>query len=402
MKSSSPTQILWFKVWALALVQGAVALTWVIYNLYLVDLLTQFGFPQTLAVGLLVLENGLAAVMEPLMGSLSDRTQRWVGSQFPLIAFGLVLASGCFIGIPVVVIFGVGAAPIRWLLPLMMVAWALAMTVFRSPALSLLGRYAFATQLPQAASILTLVGGIAGALGPLAGTWILDLGPGIAFAIGSFVLLAAAVALRQVNPTVGLTETSGESTQPPTPPFSWRGLGYIFGAGFGVALGFRCLMAGFPALVRAQMPDGPTSLIVGLIFIAIAVVAIPGGQLTRYLGNRRTMILGLLALGLLGLIASGLGSPVTAALIALAFGASFSIVSNGTIPFALSLVPPQKAGLGTGMYFSGGAVSAALFGAFNEITTSLTPNVIVWIGSLFFVLASACIAGSPRLAKQKH
>lgn len=398
MKSSS-TQVLWLKVWALALVQGAVILVWVIYNLYLVELLTQFGFSETLAVGLLIIENVLAAVMEPLMGSLSDRAQQWMGSQFPMIAFGLILSSGCFIGIPAVVIFGVGSAPVRWLLPMMLVAWALAMTVFRSPAISLLGRYAFSTQLPQAASILTLVGGISGALGPLAGTWILSLGPGITFAIGSFVLLAAAAALRQVNPTVGITDASPASTQQTVQPFSWSGLGFIFGTGFGVALGFRCLMTGFPALVKAQMPDGPTSLIVGLIFIAIAVVAIPGGQLAGYLGNRRTMALGLIILAGLGLLAGGAGNAVIAALIALGFGASFSIVSNGTIPFALSLVPPQKAGLGTGMYFSGGAVSSALFGALSDTTASLAPSFIVSIGSLFFVLASACIVSSPRFAK---
>jgi len=47
---------------------GAITLTWVIYNLYLPQLLGQFGFPKQLAVGLLILENALAVVMEPLMG----------------------------------------------------------------------------------------------------------------------------------------------------------------------------------------------------------------------------------------------------------------------------------------------------------------------------------------------
>ena len=83
--------------------------------------------------------------MVPLMGSLSDRVQHWMGSQFPLIALGIVLSSGCFIAIPAVAIFGAGA---RWLLPTMLVAWALAMTLFRATALSLLGRSAFQTQLP--------------------------------------------------------------------------------------------------------------------------------------------------------------------------------------------------------------------------------------------------------------
>jgi Na+/melibiose symporter-like transporter len=161
-RSSSP--ILWGQVCGLASVQGSIALTWVIYNLYLVELLTRLGFPQGLAAGLLVLENLLAMVMEPLMGTFSDRLQHRVGTRFPLVSLGMVLSAGCFIIIPTVLFWGQGAT-LRWALPVVLVAWALAMTVFRSPAMSLLGRYAFRTQLPQAASVLTLVGGVAGATG---------------------------------------------------------------------------------------------------------------------------------------------------------------------------------------------------------------------------------------------
>jgi Na+/melibiose symporter-like transporter len=91
--SKASPRVLWLQVWGLAAVQGAIALTWVIYNLYLLKLLTDFGFPKTLATGLLIIENILAAVMEPLMGALSDQTQRWVGTRFPFISVGVVLAS---------------------------------------------------------------------------------------------------------------------------------------------------------------------------------------------------------------------------------------------------------------------------------------------------------------------
>ncbi len=138
-------------MWGLALVQGAIALTWVIYNLYLVALLTQFGFPASLATGLLVLENILAALIEPLMGNFSDGLQHRMGTRFPVIALGMIVASACFLGIPAVLVFAGPSGLMRWVLPSVLVAWAIAMTLFRSPALSLLGRYAFRTQLPQAA-----------------------------------------------------------------------------------------------------------------------------------------------------------------------------------------------------------------------------------------------------------
>lgn len=38
--------------------------------------------------------------------------------------------------------------------------------------------------------------------------------------------------------------------------------------------------------------------------------------------------------------------------IAVCFGGAFSLVANGTMAFALSMVPATKAGLGTGISFS--------------------------------------------------
>ena len=209
-----PSQsVLWAQVWGLATVQGAISLMWVIYNLYLVDLLGEFGFPRSLATVLLIIENLLAMVMEPLMGSLSDRVQQWVGSRFPLVSLGVILAAGIFVCLPIIAFSGVAA--LRSLLPLMLVAWALAMTVFRSPAMSLLSRYAFGTKLPQAASILTLVGGVAGSMGPLASTIILGWGPLVAFTLGSGVLLFAAIVLRLAQPDQTLvTEASSPDVSP--------------------------------------------------------------------------------------------------------------------------------------------------------------------------------------------
>lgn len=395
--SVSSRRVLWLQVWGLATVQGAIALMWVIYNLYLADLLIQVGFPRGLAVGLLVLENLLAMVMEPLMGSFSDRAQQWVGSRFPVIAVGVVLAAVCFILIPFAVVFGWDSGAARWLLPIILVAWALAMTVFRSPALSLLGRYAFATHLPQAASILTLVGGVAGAMGPLASEFILGLGPVVAFGLGSFVLLVAAGALRLFDPdrTIKPLDTAANKADGSRaiahPPVSIPALGLIFGAGVGVGLGFRLLMLSFPQLVQAQAVDNP-SLIVGLIFIALAVTAIPAGTLTTRLGNRLGMMIGLAAMAIfcgLMILMQGL---VTAAGLAIALGTAFSLVSNSTIPFALSLVPPDKAGLGTGIYFSGGALASSLFGVLIARLESI-PTSTSGVGSaIAFLAAAVCVA----------
>jgi MFS family permease len=391
-KTPSSHSVLWAQVWGLAAMQGAITLMWVIYNLYLVELLTQFGFPQALATGLLVIENLLAMVMEPFMGSFSDGLQHRVGTRFPFISLGVVLAAGCFLAIPI--ISWAGPTPLlRWLLPLMMVAWALAMTVFRSPAMSLLGRYAFKTRLPQAASILTLVGGVAGAAGPLANQFILNLGPMVAFSLGSVVLLLSTLALGRFRPnaTVASPVKPEAEEYPIQQPLAWGNLGFIFGAGVGISLGFRLVMTTYPAILKANVSGIAPPLVMGLVFIALALTAIPSGWVATRLGNRKTMIFGLALLVFVAIVMMTVANGVFSLVVAVLLGGALSLVFNGTLPFALNLVPRDKAGLGTGLYFSGGALATSLFGGLLQ-GLGLPPQGTLLLAALAFLFAGFCVS----------
>lgn len=399
MNHSSPAAaaqaqpILWLQVGGLALVQGSITLSWVIYNLYLGALLTKLGFPPSWAAALLIVENLLGVVMEPLMGTFSDRQQHLMGTRFPLVALGVILSAGLFLLIPTALIWGQNAV-LRWLLPLVLVAWALAMTMFRSPALSLLGRYAFRTKLPQAASLLTLVGGLAGALGPFSSQWILSLGPGVAFTVGSLVLLGAMFTLRRVGPnqTVSSPETLGPSLQA-EPRLSIARLALVFGTGVGVSLGFRMMLTTFPAILKQQVPNANVAATMGLVFLALASTALPAGLLATRLGNRRAMITGLALLALLAAGMLAVHSTAMGLVIAVFFGGAFSLVANGTMPFALSMVPASKAGLGTGMYFSGGALAMSLWGLLLG-GDSLSSGWSALLTALAFLGAGLCVGGS--------
>ncbi len=391
--STSPATVLWLQVSGLALIQGAIALLWVIYNLYLPQLLAEFGFPKALTASLLVIENLLAVGMEPLMGGLSDRTQRQVATRFPFIIIGVILASALFMSLPVIVLFGSPVGVWRWLLPAAAVAWALAMTVFRSPALSLLGRYAFASRLPQAASILTLMGALAGATGAFAQQFLLSLGPAIAFTAGSLVLLAAAATLRSLNPSATVSPASVDQVTVQT-PVSFPLLGTTFVTGAGITLGFL-VMRGM--LSSAQVSGG---LLLTTFTIAHLVTIIPTGLLAMRWGNYRAMLLGLgamaVAFGALGIL---LNSPLNLILVII-LGIGFSFVANAIIPFALAMVPPTRAGLGTGVYFGGASLAGSLFGTFASQLTSFPTMTRGVIGALAFGVAIGGVAIASKIPLQ--
>lgn len=392
-KPSRPrSQVLWIQVWALALVQGAIALVWVIYNLFLVELLVQAGLPESLALTLLIVENILAVLMEPLMGSVSDQLQHQLGSRFPLIAAGLVLAAVLFLAIPLVAVAGLPGLE-KLLLPVIIV-WSLAMTIFRSPALALLGQYAFNTQLPQAASILTVVGGLAGAAGPLAANLILSWGPLTAFSLGAAVLLLAAGVLGRLRPERSLfAKAASLNGHHWRQPISWFKLAFVFGAGVGATAGFRLMMQLFPTVLSSRFPGAPVSSVLGLMFVALALTAIPAGTLAMRLGNRVAMTAGLVALALFCGLTGILPSMGAGVVVAIAFGAAFSLVSNGSIPFALSMVPVERQGLGTGAYFGGGALASSLYG----MAVPQLDGQVFWLslfGMVSFLAAAGCVFGS--------
>lgn len=385
--SKSSFNILWVQVWVLAAVQGAITLTWLIYNAYLPQLLTQFGFPASLAVGLLVVENALGVVLEPLMGGLSDRTRRWVGTRFPFISVGVILASALFIAIPCVVSFIPPTMVLRSLLPITLVAWALAMTIFRSPAICLLGMYSTPAELPLAASAVTLVGGFIGAFRAIANKYILTLGPVLTFAIGSFVLLGAVAMLRLVNPP----ETPVDRHHSQIVEFPLQKFALILGTGFSVAWGIRFLMDVLGKVLKAQLNTDNIDMQMLWIGIAMAIANIPAGIFAVKIGNRQAMLCGICAVipSLLMMVFVGAQIPIIALIVA-----GFSLIVNGAVPFALGLVPQRWAGLGIGTYFGGFAAAMSLFGVIFPQSQTITPFLGAAAGTFAFFLAGICIGVS--------
>ncbi|MEH1802176.1 MAG: MFS transporter [Nostoc sp.] len=385
--SKSHLNILWVQVWVLAVVQGAITLTWLIYNIYLPQLLTQFGFPASLAIGLVLVENALGAVLEPMMGGLSDQARRWVGTRFPFISVGMILSSALFIAIPCVVSLIPPTTVMRSLLPIVLVAWALAMTIFRSPAMCLLGMYATPAQLPLAVSFVTLAGGVIGAFRPISYKFILSLGPVYTFAIGSFVMLGAAAVLRLVNPP----EVPVDRHQAEIVKLPLEKLALILGTGFGVAWGIRFLMDVLGKVLKAQLNTDNIDVQMVWIGLAIAIASIPAGIFAVKIGNRQAMLCGICAIipSLLIMISVGAQIPIIILIVA-----GFSLIVNGAIPFALGLVPQRWVGLGIGMYFGGFALAMSLFGIIFPQPQGITPFVGAVGGALAFFLAGVCIAVS--------
>ncbi|MBD3881079.1 MFS transporter [Phormidium tenue FACHB-886] len=389
---------LWLPLCALAAVYGMFTVSWMIYRVHLPGLLTQAGFAESLAPALLLIEAVIAIALEPLAGAFSDRTNRQQGSRFPLITLGVILSSLLFVAIPALMVFAPPTGSAVWTLPTLLISWAIGMSLFRSPALALLRRYAPNLQLPQAASVLTFAAGIAGAAAPLASKSVLDMGTTAAFTLGAVLILLSVMWLRWMNP-IGLVASEPAEYFNSAKPISLISLGAIFGLGLSATLALRLVTETLPKILKAQVPDITPPTFIGVLFIALAVAAFPVGKFATRNGNSKTMLIGV---GLAALFISIMSFTQTAGIaliMALGLGVAFSFLTNGTLPFALSLVPPDRAGLGVGMFFAGAAAATSLFTGILAKPGVLAPTAGVAIGIMALVAAALCVLAGEEQSK---
>ena len=91
--SAEPSAVRWSQVACLALLHGSIGLSWIVYALYLPQLLGSLGLAAGLAVTLLAVENALAVFLEPLFGFLSDQSFRRTATRLPFIVAGVLIAA---------------------------------------------------------------------------------------------------------------------------------------------------------------------------------------------------------------------------------------------------------------------------------------------------------------------
>jgi hypothetical protein len=349
----------WGPVLALAGLHGAVSLAWVAYNLYLVELLVRAGFDAWLATVLLTVEGLLGGIIEPITGRLSDRVRSGIFRRFFLVMGGVLLAALLFLALPLA---AVGARPgPATLVPALLVAWALAMAVFRAPALSLLARHARPATLPLAASVLTTAGALVGAAAPSARAWLLSLGPGPTFAAASAALVLTALVVQAQERRRPL-ETAGVPQVTPAPLDRWQvhAAWLLMLVGTSSALALRFLLDGLPR--AGAGPGAPAPAITTSFFLGMALSALPAGRTALgRIGGGPVTLTGLAGLMLGAITFPHLEEAAAVLLTAALMGAALAAVQNGLFAWSLCAVRTERSGLGMGLLFGGGGLALASF-----------------------------------------
>ncbi|ABA20278.1 Major facilitator superfamily MFS_1 [Trichormus variabilis ATCC 29413] len=384
-------EILWRQVWGLAALLAAIIFSWMAYKFYQPRILEELEF-----VGLVrwlgIWQGLLIAVIEPMIGGLSDRIQQRLGSRLPMISLGVVLAGVIFVAVSLLVQQNLPIG-IRWVVPMLMTVWVIAIIIFRAPAIALLTQFAPKSELPQANAVLVFVLGLIGAISPVLNTLLDNMGASITFLVGAIALILAAYILQLFTPKHLLHISSFNLEPTAKTPVQMFILIFIIGLGTGIEL--NLLLSIFPQELQIQLPNLTVEFIASAILLVSAIVSVPLGDWTTQLGANKSMLLGLGAMtAFMGLALLNDSDKLAIAFI-LAFGISFSLVFISMIPLVLSKVHPSRAGLGTGLYFGGSAGGTAIVSFLIKELGNTSIGAFL-LAEFAFVLVGVCILLSRR------
>ncbi len=230
-----------------------------------------------------IIQGLLATVIEPFVGRFSDRIQQRLGNRLPMISVGVTLAGVIFVIISLLVEQNLHGG-IRWLVPVLMSVWVIAMIMFRGPAIALLTQFAPVTELPQANAVLVFVFGTIAAIDPLLRKFLDNLGDSMNFLLGAIALVMGAYILRSLTPIHTWKPYSLHEDVPANAPTLLLIL--IFIVGLGTGLEVSLLMSIFPQELQAQFPGVRLEIITSGIFLVCAIASVVLGEWTAQMYAR--------------------------------------------------------------------------------------------------------------------
>jgi hypothetical protein len=342
-------RIYWRQVWGLAALVGAIVFCWLAYGFYQPIILTRLGFGE-LAGMLGIIQALLGAVVEPGAGLLADQYARKLGQRLPLITMGITLAGLIFVILSWLLTIDL---PIgwRWIIPVLMTGWILAMIVFRGPAIALLVKMAPTKALPQANSILVFTFSIVGALAPVFDKLIAWIGAPITFLLGA-VILAVGRWLLAAEPL------QLEVTAQPTDQKKYSGMLGIYIMGLICGIFSNLLLRWSPWFLAPKLGNLEPNTVTAIILAVSAVGVFFLKSWVQRWGNYRSMQVAIgIMVGLLAIapIVPNIGLAVGYLLLA---GMTFCLLSLAQIPWALGQL--SQPGLATGLYFGGMGLATAI------------------------------------------
>jgi len=349
----------WKQLWSLAALYGSIVIGWIAYQNYQPKLLEKFHFTE-FALLLTIAQGMILVVTPPIAGKIGDRFRVKSGHRLPIITLGISFAAMIFMAVAFTLFTNPGEI-FRWILPVLIIFWLIAMSIFTSPALSTIELFTPIESMPRAMALLTIVGNLLYALEPVIVDIIDFLGAPLTFVVGGLVVFLSGLLLRKNSLSLFKQKRDLVTAKKESPTENqWP---FIFLMGLGLGLATSVMFNLFPPVYTKTLGvDGKWMLVV--ILVGSAIVSLPLSNVVNQLGLKRSfyrsMIVVIVSVAAIFMAASAW----MIILLTVIFTVVFTVLSVSTLPLTIQLARYDEKVLCVGIFFSGVALPDAIIQTF--------------------------------------
>lgn len=356
-KQVEQDEIQWKQLWSLAALYASVVIGWIAYQRYQPKLLVQFEFTN-FAFALTVVQGLILTITPPIAGRLGDKYRFERGNRLPIISAGISFAAMIFMAVAFTLLGNPGEI-FKWVLPVLIVLWLMAMSIFTSPALSTIESFMPVEKLPRAMAILTIVGNLLYALEPVIVDIIDFLGAPATFITGGVTVFVSGYALKK-NALTSLMKSDDKNQRPQASiklDTQRSQYGFILLMGISLGIATSCLFNVFPQIMETKLASvlqgSPGSIIAVGILIISALLSLPFSSLVMSYGLMRSFWISsvLVVFAIAGILF--LNGPLAILLMTAIFAIGFTALSVSSLPLAIGKANYYQKVFCVGIFFAG-------------------------------------------------
>jgi MFS family permease len=348
-----PLNIEWKQLWSLTALYASVVIGWIAYQNYQPKLLIKFSFTE-FAFLLTVAQGIILVVTPPIAGRIGDRYRFERGSRIPVISAGMSFAAMIFMAVAFTLLGNPGEI-FKWVLPVLIIFWLIAMSIFTSPALSTVETFVPVEKLPRAIAVLTVVGNLLYSLEPVIVDIIDYLGAPITFITGGVIVFLSGYALKKnsMNLFNNADKKSRATFKLDTQKSEY---GYILFLGIVLGIATAVLFEIFPAVMSEKLSvlfTGNSKIVSVGILIVSAILCVPFSSLVNTYGLKKSFWVSGIAtmLAIAGVLL--FQAPLAVLLMTAIFAIGFAALSVSSLPLAIGKANYYQKVFCVGIFFAG-------------------------------------------------
>jgi MFS family permease len=353
LEDSRVETIQYKQLYSLAAMYASIIIGWIAYHNYQPKLLVKFDFMQY-AFLLTVAQSLILVITPPIAGRLGDRFRFSRGHRLPIISTGIAFAAMVFMAVAFTLLSNPGEY-FKWVLPILIVLWLVAMSIFTSPALSTLELFTPVEKLPSAMAVITIVGNLVYSLEPVIVDIIDYIGAPLTFIAGGIVVFVSGYSLQRNS--LGLFQ---QNAGRPRAQFTFdtrkSPYGYIFFLGAALGMATTALFKFFPATLESNFGgwfhlEGKWFVVI--ILLISAAFSLAASRVTVKYGSPIVFrySLAICLASIVGIML--LPWAILSLLFAIIFALSFTALSVSSLPLAINEANYYEKVFCVGIFFSG-------------------------------------------------